>query len=138
MELLNQVIEAVAPAITLVHCCAARPPIEVFTKAGAGGVAIDVAVLTEAAWEQIALAVEAGTTLYAGVVPTMGPIPNQEQAAMSLVRQWRQLGLDPERLKQVVITPGCGLAGAVSANDARARLELLPKTADVVGEKAEE
>jgi hypothetical protein len=57
---------------------------------------------------------------------------------MSLVRQWRQLGLDPERLKQVVITPGCGLAGAVSANDARARLELLPKTADAVGEKAEE
>ena len=95
-------------------------------------------MLTEAAWEQIALAVEAGTTLYAGVVPTMGPIPNQEQAAMSLVRQWRQLGLDPERLKQVVITPGCGLAGAVSGNDARARLELLSKTADVVGEKAEE
>ncbi len=138
VELLSQVIEAVAPAITLVHCCAARPPIEVFTKAGAGGVAVDVAQLTEAAWEQIALAVEAGTVLYAGVVPTMGPIPNQEQAAMTLVRRWRELGLDPELLKQVVITPGCGLAGAVSGNDARARLELLHKTAEVVGEKAEE
>ena len=138
VELLSRVIEAVAPAITLVHCCAARPPIEVFRKAGAGGVAVDVAQLTEAAWEQVALAVEAGTVLYAGVVPTTGPIPNQEQAATRLVRRWRELGLDPELLKQVVITPGCGLAGAPSGNDARARLELLGKTADVVGEKAEE
>ena len=96
-----------------------------FTKAGAGGVAVDVSLLTEAAWEQIALAVEAGTTLYAGLVATTGPLPNQEQAAMPLVRRWRELGLDPELLKQVVITPGCGLARAVPGNDARARLELL-------------
>ncbi|HEY0618641.1 MAG TPA: methionine synthase vitamin-B12 independent [Kribbella sp.] len=138
VELLSRVLEAAEPAITLVHCCAARPPVEVFTKAGAGGVAVDVSLLTDAAWEQIGLAVEAGTLLYAGVVPTTGPLPNPEQAATPLVRRWRELGLDPARLKDVVITPACGLAGSPSPADARRRLELLRGTAEVVAEKAEE
>ncbi|HET6296662.1 MAG TPA: methionine synthase vitamin-B12 independent [Kribbella sp.] len=138
VELLNRVVEAASPARTVVHCCAARPPIEVFTKAGAGGVAVDVSLLTEAAWEQIALAVEAGTTLYAGVVPTTGPVPRPEQAAELLVRRWRELGLDPERLKQVVLTPACGLAGATSAVDAKSRLDVLRSTAEEVAEKADE
>ena len=98
VELLSRVIEAAAPATTLVHCCAARPPIEVFRKAGADGVAVDLALLTDPAWEQIAVAVEAGTTLYAGVVPTTGPVPHPEQAAEPLIRRWRELGLDPELL----------------------------------------
>ena len=138
VELLSRVVDAASPATTVVHCCAARPPIEVFTKAGAGGVAVDLALLTGAAWEQIALAVEAGTALYAGVVPTTGPVPRPEQAAEPLVRRWRELGLDPELLKQVVITPACGLAEASSAADARARLDVLRSTAEEVAEKAEE
>jgi methionine synthase II (cobalamin-independent) len=138
VELLTRVVDAASPAKTVVHCCAARPPIEVFTKAGAGGVAVDLSLLTEAAWEQIALAVEAGTTLYAGVVPTTGPVPRPEQAAELLVRRWRELGLDPESLKQVVLTPACGLAGATSAVDAKSRLDVLRNTAEEVATKAEE
>jgi methionine synthase II (cobalamin-independent) len=109
----------------------------VFTKAGATGVAVDLSLLGEPGWEQIAVAVEAGTTLYAGVVPTTGPLPNQEQAAAPLVRRWREIGLDPELLKKVVITPACGLAASPSPADARARLDLLRKTADVVAEAAD-
>lgn len=124
-------------APTVVHCCAARPPIEVFTKAGAAGVAVDVSLLNAPAWDQIALAVEAGTTLYAGLVPTTGAIPNPEQAAEPLVRRWRELGLDPELMKQIVITPACGLAAAPSPSDARARLQLLAKIADAIAEAAE-
>jgi methionine synthase II (cobalamin-independent) len=137
VELLARVIEAAGPASTLVHCCAARPPIEVFTKAGAGGVAVDLSLLTELAWEQIAIAVEAGTTLYAGVLATTGAIPEPDRAAAPLIRRWRELGLDPELLKKVVITPACGLAAAPSPADARARLDLLRKTAEVVAEAAE-
>ncbi|GAB2667641.1 uroporphyrinogen decarboxylase/cobalamine-independent methonine synthase family protein [Kribbella swartbergensis] len=122
---------------TVVHCCAARPPIEVFTKAGATGVAVDVALLTDSAWEQLALAAEAGTAIYAGLVPTTGRIPDPEQAADPLVRRWRELGLDPELLKQVVITPTCGLAAAPTPSDARRRLDLLRRTADAVAEAAE-
>jgi len=124
-------------APTVVHCCAARPPVEVFTKAGAMGVAVDLSLLGEPGWAQIAVAVEAGATLYAGVVPTTGPLPNQEQAAAPLVRRWREIGLDPGLLKKVVITPACGLAASPSPADARARLDLLRKTADVVAEAAD-
>jgi methionine synthase II (cobalamin-independent) len=134
VELLSLVTTA---APTIVHCCAARPPIEVFTKAGATGVAVDIGLLNHAAWDQIAVAAEAGKTLYAGLVPTTGAIPNPEQAADPLVRRWRDLGLDPELLKKVVITPACGLAASPSPADARSRLDLLRRTADVVAEAAE-
>lgn len=137
VDLLSRVIEAAAPAITVVHCCAARPPIEVFTKAGAGGVAVDVALLTDAAWEQIAIAIEAGTTLYAGVVPTTGPVPRPEKAAEVLTRRWHEIGLTQKDLVDVVITPACGLAGSPSPSDARARLDVLRRTAEVVGDIAE-
>ncbi|MGW7684707.1 methionine synthase vitamin-B12 independent [Kribbella sp. NPDC054772] len=124
-------------APTVVHCCAARPPIEVFTKAGAAGVAVDVSLLNTAAWDQIAAAVESGTTLYAGVVPTSGAVPDPRKAAEPLVRRWRELGLDPARMKDVVITPACGLAAAPSPADARARLKVLRDIVDVVGEAAD-
>jgi methionine synthase II (cobalamin-independent) len=134
VELLS-LVTTTAP--TVIHCCAARPPIEVFTKAGATGVAVDISLLTEPGWEQIAIAVEAGTTLYAGLVPTTGALPNPEQAANPLIRRWRELGLDPELLKQVVITPACGLAASPSPSDAKARLDLLRRVVEAVGEGAD-
>jgi methionine synthase II (cobalamin-independent) len=134
VELLSMFTTA---APTIVHCCAARPPIEVFTKSGATGVAVDVSLLGNAAWDQIAIAAEAGTTLYAGLVPTTGPIPAADQAAPPLVRRWRELGLDPALLHQITITPACGLAAAPSPADARARLELLRRIVEIVGEAAE-
>jgi methionine synthase II (cobalamin-independent) len=134
VELLS-LVTTTAP--TVIHCCAARPPIEVFTKAGATGVAVDISLLTEPGWEQIAIAVEAGTTLYAGLVPTTGALPNPEQAANPLIRRWRELGLDPELLKQVVITPACGLAASPSLSDAKARLDLLRRVVEAVGEGAD-
>jgi methionine synthase II (cobalamin-independent) len=124
-------------APTVIHCCAARPPIEVFTKSGATGIAVDISLLNNSAWDQVAVAAEAGTTLYAGLIPTTGALPNPEQAADPLVRRWRELGLDPEILKKVVITPACGLAASPSPADARGRLELLRRTADAVAEAAE-
>jgi methionine synthase II (cobalamin-independent) len=137
VDLLSRVVEAVAPAITLVHCCAARPPIEVFRKAGADGVAVDLALLTDAAWEQIALAVEADVTVYAGIIPTTGAIPHPERAAEPLTRRWSEIGLSTPSLADVVITPACGLAGAASPADARSRLEVLRPAAEFIGETAQ-
>jgi methionine synthase II (cobalamin-independent) len=136
VELLSHSLEAASPAATVVHCCAERPPIEVFRKAGADGVAVDLALLNEPAWEQIATAVEAGTLLYAGVIPTSGPIPHPEEAAETLTRRWHELGMSVPSLADVVITPACGLAGASPA-DARARIEALRRTAEVVAEAAQ-
>ena len=134
VELLSLVTTA---APTVIHCCAARPAIEVFTKSGATGVSVYISLLGNPGWDQIALAAEAGTTLYAGLVPTTGTLPNPEQAANPLIRRWRELGLDPELLKKVVITPACGLAASPSPADARARLDLLRRVVDAVGEAAD-
>ncbi len=134
VELLSLLTSA---APTVVHCCAARPPIEVFTKSGASGIAVDISLLNSPGWEQLGIAVEAGSTIYAGLVPTTGPLPNQEQAAAPLIRRWRELGLDPELMKKVVITPACGLAASPSPRDAQARLALLRKIVDTVGEAAD-
>lgn len=136
VELLGYAVEAAAPAITVVHCCAARPPIEVFTKAGADGVALDLSLLTPGAWDQLAVAVEAGTALFAGLVPTSGPVPDPEQSAEPLTRRWHELGLPVRSLADVVVTPACGLA-ATSPNDARARLAGVRRAADVVGEASQ-
>lgn len=136
VELLSHSLEAASPAATVVHCCAERPPIEVFRKAGADGVAVDLALLNEPAWEHIATAVEAGTVLYAGVIPTSGLIPHPEEAAETLTRRWHELGMSVPSLADVVITPACGLAGASPA-DARARIEALRRTAEVVAEAAQ-
>jgi methionine synthase II (cobalamin-independent) len=135
VELLRRPLEAAAPARTLIHCCAANPPIEVFRKAGAEGFAVDLALLGDQAWEQVAEAVEAGTSLYAGVVPTSGQIPRPEQAAETLTRRWRELGLALPLLEQVVITPACGLAGN-TPDEARNRLATVRRTAEVVAETA--
>jgi hypothetical protein len=70
-------------------------------------------------------------------VATTGQLPKAEQAADPLIRRWRELGLDPELLKQIVVTPACGLAAATSAADARTRLKLLRDVAAVLGEAAE-
>ena len=60
VELLTPAIEAVAPAITLVHCCAARPPIEVFPRPEPGEWRWTWPCSRMPAWEQIAFAVEDG------------------------------------------------------------------------------
>jgi hypothetical protein len=98
---------------------------------------VDISLLNASGWDQLGIAVEAGTTVYAGLVPTTGALPNQEQAAAPLIRRWRELGLDPELMKKVVITPACGLAASPSPRDAQARLALLRKIVDVVGEAAD-
>ena len=59
--------------------------------------------------------VEAGTALWLGAVPALGPgVPPTPRAVADPVRRlWRELGFAPERLPEsVALTPSCGLAGA--------------------------
>ena len=44
--------------MTGVHCCAGAPPVAVLAEAGAGFLALGVAQLDDAGWEQVAAAVE--------------------------------------------------------------------------------
>jgi methionine synthase II (cobalamin-independent) len=107
---------------TVVHCCAPDVPLALLRRAGVAGVSLDFALLTERDDDELGEAIEGGTTLLAGVVPPQGPGLSDPAGSVSGVRTlWRRLGLDPALLAQrVVVTPGCGLAGASPAYARRA------------------
>ena len=94
---------------TVVHCCAADPPLPLLRAAGPTALSVDTSLLHPRAWEGVAVAVEDGIRLYAGAVPTDGSLTRAQEVAERLVEQWRRIGMP--RLADVVVTPACGLAG---------------------------
>lgn len=136
-EMVTRVIEAArrADAGVVVHCCAADPPIRLLTQAGADGVSVDLTLVRGATLDALAEAVEAGRTLLAGAVPTDGPYDGA--AAAEVVRSaWSVLGLDRRLLRQVAVTPACGLAGR-SWPQARAAYRAVRDAANRLGEYAQ-
>ncbi|MER7413846.1 methionine synthase [Streptomyces cacaoi] len=104
----------------VVHSCAPRVPVALLRRAGAAGISLDLALLTEREEEPVAEALEAGVALFAGVVPTVEPETgalSDPAGSVGGVRSlWRRLGLSPGLLAEsVVVTPACGLAGASPA-----------------------
>ncbi|MGR6317718.1 methionine synthase [Micromonospora soli] len=115
--LLRDVIEA-AGVPTLVHCCAPDVPLELIRSAGAAGVALDLALVTDL--DPLGEAIDAGLGLLAGAAPALPPsggrAPSSAQLADRVRKVWDQLGFPRRRLpEQVVVTPACGLAGATPA-----------------------
>jgi methionine synthase II (cobalamin-independent) len=142
IELLRVVVDAIvaADAVPVVHCCARRPPIEVFRAAGARAVGIDAAQLAASDDDAIGAAVEANTRFMLGLVPALGPgVPPVVRDVVAPARAlWRRLGFAPERLAEtVVVTPACGLAGA-SDGWVRTALRLVRQAARVLLEAPEE
>ncbi|MEV4433811.1 methionine synthase [Streptomyces sp. NPDC049585] len=107
--------EAGAPLV--VHSCAPGVPFELLRRAGADAVSFDFSLLTEREDDALGEAVEAGTTLFAGVVPGVdGRLSDPAGSVMGVRTLWRRLGLTPGTLSEfVVVTPACGLAGASPA-----------------------
>jgi methionine synthase II (cobalamin-independent) len=129
---------------TVLHSCASDPQIETLVKTGAGALSLDIAQLRSSHWEQIAIAVENGTQLWAGAIPTSnaaltgmltGTLPRPEAVADSVWTPWRTLGLEVASAGAVVITPACGLAGA-SPQVARSVLKLAKAAASELAERA--
>ncbi|MET7971154.1 methionine synthase [Micromonospora sp. NPDC005305] len=114
--LLRGVIEA-AGAPTVVHCCAPDVPLDLIRTAGAVGVALDLALVTDL--DPLGEAIDAGFGLLAGAAPALPPAgraPTSAQVADRVRRVWDQLGFPRRQLaEQVVVTPACGLAGATPA-----------------------
>ncbi|MFD3440580.1 methionine synthase [Streptomyces sp. NPDC058685] len=100
-----------------VHSCAPDVPFALLRRAGAAGISFDFGLLTERDDDEIGEAVEAGTKLFAGVVPSTDTALSDPAGSVMGVRTlWRRLGLNPGTLAEsVVITPTCGLAGASPA-----------------------
>lgn len=115
VEGLRTVLEAAGEAgaiDTVVHCCAADPPVPALTRTGAGALSLDVGLLGARGWEAVAAAVEGGTGLWAGVLGIAGPLPSARAAADRVWQPWRRMGLPADLSAGVVLTPSCGLAGA--------------------------
>jgi len=109
--------------VGVVHCCAGGVPLPLLRRAGVHAVSLDASLLTSADDEAVGEAVESGTRLLLGLVPsTDGPL-GAEKAVLAPLRQlWRRIGLDTDLLASAVtVTPSCGLAGATPAH-ARAAL----------------
>ncbi len=120
-------------ATVVAHCCASDVPIGLLRAAGVDAVALDTSLLGSRGWESVAVAVEAGTRLWAGLVPTSGPLPATTELVDRLHRPWRDVGLGADLLADVVVTPTCGLAGC-TPRQARA---LTVRTVELAGALAE-
>ncbi|WP_327353269.1 methionine synthase [Streptomyces sp. NBC_01304] len=115
-DTLRELIEASGVPV-VVHSCAPDVPFALLRRAGVEGVSFDAGLLTERDEDTIGEAVEAGTQLFAGVVPSTDAALSDPASNVSGVRTlWRRLGLNPGSLAgSVVVTPSCGLAGASPA-----------------------
>lgn len=136
-SILGHVVAGAGDVPVVVHCCGGRPPIDLFRQAGAAAVGIDLTLGVD--HEALGLAVEAGTALWLGVVPSLGPgiPPAPRDIAEPVRRVWRELGFDPERLPSTVsITPTCGLAGA-SPGWAHTAYRVARQAAHVLNEAPE-
>jgi methionine synthase II (cobalamin-independent) len=134
---LRAVVERVAVPV-VVHCCAARPPLAVLQAGGVAGVSIDLSA-ADPDREALAGLVDAGRQLWLGVVPALGPgaPPRPADVVGPVRRLWRELGFGPELLvERVVLTPGCGLAGA-SAGWAHTAMRLVRQAAKILADAPE-
>ena len=117
-ELLGVVVSAVhdCGAFAAVHCCAPNAPVEVLRGCGADLLSVDATLRLDE--DPLAEALERGTGLMLGVVPTApldvpGPRPVAEAAARRVATYLGRWGLGAEQVGgRVVLTPTCGLAGA--------------------------
>lgn len=134
-DVLTAAVEAGA-ARTVVHCCARRPPLELFREAGATGLSFDATVQTDE--DALGAAIEAGTTLYLGVVPGAdAELGRLGDTVAGVRRLWHRLGFAPVLLPDsVVLTPTCGLAGASPAY-ARAALRRVREAGRAISEDPE-
>lgn len=132
-----------AAAPVAVHCCAPDVPIDLLRKAGADYISFDataagVRLETESPRdEQLGEAIESGTGLMLGVVPTLEPprVPGVSRL-LDTVLSLTRLGFSPRQLAEAItITPTCGLAGATPPW-ARQALILAHRTADALADKA--
>lgn len=135
---LRAVLEAGRDAgaiVAAVHCCSGDVPFGSLRAAGADAVSVDLSLSGTRSWESLAVAVEAGVRLWAGVAPTAGPLPPTGGLVDAVRVPWQQVGLPAAGLADVVLTPACGLAGRDVAG-ARAVLARLVEAAAALDEVA--
>jgi hypothetical protein len=118
----------------------AQSPFALALGAGAHGAAMPAAGLTGADWEAIAEAVEAGKSIWLGIlpVPPNGAEPRQVSALVQdVMRPWTKIGLGAGALPALRLTPASDLAEA-SPSSARKVLARLTQAAEALTSVAAE
>jgi len=110
---LAAVLDAAGERRRVVHCCASDAPLRLLAEAGASAVSVDADLLGSGQLDSIGELVEAGVSLWLGVVPGVDARISFEAVRDRVRTLWGRLGFEPGLLAQrVVATPACGLAGA--------------------------
>jgi methionine synthase II (cobalamin-independent) len=124
-RVLQTVLTVLPPGGRVVHCCAPAAPLDLLREAGADAIAVDTSLITTAQYDALGSAVDAGVSLWLGVLPSTDTAITLDTARDPLRRLWRELGFADSMLADAVVpTPACGLAGA-SASYVRRALGVL-------------
>jgi methionine synthase II (cobalamin-independent) len=129
------VLSGLPAAARAVHCCAAGAPLRLFAEAGAEAVSVDLDQLTMAALDQVGQLIDDGVGIWLGAIDPAGDVDSAADVARRVLSWWSTLGFPAQELsRRVVLTPGCGLAGA-SPVRARQVYELLRETGPRLSEQ---
>ncbi|GAB3585824.1 uroporphyrinogen decarboxylase/cobalamine-independent methonine synthase family protein [Calidifontibacter terrae] len=130
--------DALRPLVTeqLIHCCAPSVPVPLIRQVPDIGLAVDLSLVSARQWDGVAELVESGRRLWAGALPTTGPLNHPRVVAEAVLKPWREVGLEAKLLEQVVVTPACGLAAAAPVV-ARNALRTTVEAAEILGEAAQ-
>lgn len=96
----------------VLHSCHPGAPVELLASTGVTALALDLTSSSPQRWEAIAAAMESGTRLWAGVVPTTAVASSADAvrtATAQVVDGFSRVGLPPSELADVTVTPTCGL-----------------------------
>lgn len=110
---IRKVREAFDGDVTL-HSCHPGAPVQLLASTGVSALALDLTQASPQRWEEIAAAVESGTGLWAGVVPTTQVTSSADAvrtATALVIDGFSRVGLPLSALADVTITPTCGIAG---------------------------
>jgi hypothetical protein len=112
-QALRDVLSMAEPGGRAVHCCAADVPVRLLRDAGADSISVDAARLTTKQNDDIGEAIDAGVSIWLGILPGTDTAISLDTARGAVNRLWSQLGFAAaEAAAAIVPTPACGLAGA--------------------------
>ncbi len=115
-QTLSLVLSSAPEGARAVHCCAADVPVALLRGAGTDAIALDATHLTTGQFDALGEAIEAGTSLWLGVLPSTDATITLDTARDPIERLWSALGFArDQRAGRLVPTPACGLAGASPA-----------------------
>ena len=137
-QALRDVLAAAPEGARVVHCCADEVPFDVLRNAAVDAISLDATTIGRPVYDALGAAVEAGTSLWLGVLTSTDAPVSFDTARDRLRALWVELGFPLSRLADgVVPTPTCGLAGA-SPEHVRAVFHVLRDLAKWLPEAAEQ